>query len=89
MSRLGLLGIVLAWAGVAAAQFPPCYRSKYSNEWPVRVTHVELLDGNKLSRNEKATVVRELRRQCDCWPCALSDDVSDQIREIYQWFGYF
>jgi outer membrane protein assembly factor BamA len=89
MSRVWLLAIVLACAGMAEAQLPPCFRSKYTHEWPINVAHVALLDGNKLARRDKASIVRELKRQCDCWPCALSDDVSDQIREMYQWFGYF
>jgi hypothetical protein len=89
MRQLWLLVIVVACAGVSRAQFPPCFRSKFTNDWPIRVAHVDLQDGDKLSRREKSTVIRELRRQCDCWPCALSSDVSDQIREIYQWYGYF
>jgi outer membrane protein assembly factor BamA len=89
MRQLWLLVIVVACAGVSVAQFPPCFRSKFTNDWPIRVAHVDLQDGDKLSRREKSTVIRELRRQCDCWPCALSSDVSDQIREIYQWYGYF
>jgi hypothetical protein len=89
MRQSWLLVILLGCVGVASAQFPPCIRSKFANEWPIRVGHVDLQDGDKLSHREKSTVVRELRRQCDCWPCALSSDVSDQIREIYQWYGYF
>jgi hypothetical protein len=89
MRQLWLLTIVLGCATVSMAQFPPCYRSEFAHEWPIRVTHVDLLDNNRLDRKDKTAMVRELRRQCDCWPCALSDDVSDQIREMYQWYGYF
>ncbi|MFB3813922.1 MAG: POTRA domain-containing protein [Terriglobales bacterium] len=87
--RLWALILVLLCAAPAVAQAPACFRSKYASEWPVEVKRIELRDGNKLSKREKSTIVRELRRECDCWPCALSDAVSEQIREMYQWYGYF
>ncbi len=87
--RLPALALLLFCAVAAAAQTPPCFRSKYSAEWPIKVRHVELRDGNQLSSHQKSVIVRELKRECDCWPCALSDEVSEQIREMYQWFGYF
>jgi hypothetical protein len=58
-------------------------------EQPIKVTKVELRDDNGLGKREKSLIVRELKRQCDCWPCALTEEVGEQIREMYQWFGFF
>ena len=91
----GVLGLfcalfgVLFWTGLAAAQGPPCFRSKFARDWPVHLQHVELQDSHQLSSRDRAAIVHELKRQCDCWPCALSDEVGEQIREMYQWYGYF
>ncbi len=87
--RLLALMLVLLGALAALAQAPPCFRSKYSAEWPINVRRVELRDGNQLSSHDKSSIVRELKRECDCWPCALGDEVGEQIREMYQWYGYF
>jgi outer membrane protein assembly factor BamA len=89
MRFLWLLALALVCSSMAEAQLPPCFRSKYSNEWPVNLRGVTIIDGEKLPRQDKARIVRELKRQCDCWPCALSDEVSEQIRDMYRWFGYY
>src|SRR5512142_1636856 len=81
--------IVLLLTGAVLAQAPPCFRSKFAAEQPIKVTKVELRDDNGLSKREKSLIVRELKRQCDCWPCALTEEVGDQIREVYQWFGVY
>lgn len=84
-----LWALILLAASSAWAQIPACFRSKFAMEAPLRVKHVRLLDGGKLSRQERASVIRELKRQCDCWPCAMGSEVSQQIRDMYQWYGYY
>jgi len=84
-----LLGWVLFFASLAVAQAPVCFRSKYAMEPPVRVRSLRLADGGLLSPKEKSSILRELRRQCSCWPCVVGEEVSQQIRQMYQWHGYF
>jgi outer membrane protein assembly factor BamA len=81
--------LVFLLVGAATAQAPPCFRSKFAAEQPIKVKKVELRDDNRLSKREKAFIVRELRRECDCWPCALTEEVGEQLREMYQWFGFY
>ena len=80
---------MLLTASLAAAQTPFCFRSKFAFEPPVQVKSVHLTDGGRLSPREKSSMVRELRRQCSCWPCVVGEEVSQQIRQMYQWRGYF
>ena len=47
------------------------------------------MDGGQLSSKERSAIVRELRRQCSCWPCIVGEEVGQQIRQMYQWHGYF
>lgn len=84
-----LLGWVLLSAALAAAQAPVCFRSKYAMEPPVRIKSLRLTDGGLLSPKEKSSILRELRRQCICWPCVVGEEVGQQIRQMYQWHGYF
>lgn len=84
-----LLGWLVLATALAVAQAPPCFRSKFAVEPPVRIKHLQLIDSGELSRRDRAEIVRELRRQCDCWPCVVGEDVGNEIRQMYQWHGYF
>ena len=80
---------LLLCASLASAQAPVCFRSKYALEPPVRVRNVRLADGGQLSSKQRSAIVRELRRQCTCWPCVVGEEVGQQVRQMYQWLGYF
>jgi outer membrane protein assembly factor BamA len=84
-----LLGCLLLAGAIAVAQAPPCFRSKFAVEPPARIKHLQLYDNGQLSSKDKAEIIRELKHQCDCWPCVVGEEVGQQIREMYQWRGYF
>jgi hypothetical protein len=88
--RHGLaIGLVLLLAALAPAQEVPCLRVDLHADLPIHLRHATILDDNKLSPKAKNAIVRELRRACNCWPCALTTNVSEQIRELYQQYGFF
>ena len=88
--RLSSAILVIICAAIGAtAQDIPCLRTKLGADPPVNLRRVTIRDGNKLPAEVKSSIARDLRAMCDCWPCAVSFELDERIRELYQWHGFY
>ncbi len=84
-----LIAVFLLAASIASAQNLPCLRTRLHADPPLALRRVTILDGNRLPGDAKSQIARDLRAMCDCWPCAMSYELNDRIREEYQWRGFY